>query len=159
VERNWNLSPRDKEVKAMLLVKDLMTIDPDVVTPDTPLREVIALMNRCDIRQVPVVDGEQPVGIITDRDLRLAVNSPIMDNEPLKRLAVLDTVTAVSCMTPNPLAVTPDTPIYEAAGLLARHKFGSLLVVVDGRLEGIITVTDLLNQMALRPEVVHTPAT
>jgi acetoin utilization protein AcuB len=136
----------------MLKVKDLMTIDPDVVAPDTPLRSVIALMNRCDYRQLPVVVDGRAVGIITDRDVRLAVDSPILSGEPLQRLQALDTITAGQCMTKNPLSVTPETPIYAAAGLLAKHKFGALLVVEGERLEGIITVTDLLNQMALRPE-------
>ena len=136
----------------MLKVKDLMTIDPDVVAPDTPLRSVIALMNRCDYRQLPVVVDGRAVGIITDRDVRLAVDSPILSGEPLQRLQALDTITAGQCMTKNPLSVTPETAVYAAAGLLARHKFGALLVVEGERLEGIITVTDLLNQMALRPE-------
>jgi len=136
----------------MLKVKDLMTIDPDVVAPDTPLRSVIALMNRCGYRQLPVVVDGRAVGIITDRDVRLAVDSPILSGEPLQRLQALDTITAGQCMTKNPLSVTPETAVYVAAGLLARHKFGALLVVEGERLEGIITVTDLLNQMALRPE-------
>jgi acetoin utilization protein AcuB len=101
---------------------------------------------------LPVVVDGRAVGIITDRDVRLAVDSPILSGEPLQRLQALDTITAGQCMTKNPLSVTPETAIYVAAGLLAKHKFGALLVVEGERLEGIITVTDLLNQMALRPE-------
>lgn len=136
----------------MLKVKDLMTIDPELVEPDTPLRDVVAIMNRCSCRQLPVVEDSTLVGIITDRDVRLAVNSPVIDKEPLNRLAILDRLTAGECMTRNPATTTQDTPIYEVAGIMARHKFGALPVVEDGQLVGIITVTDLLNQMALRPE-------
>jgi len=136
----------------MLLAKDLMTVDPEFVLMETPLREIIALMNRCDCRQLPVLEGDQVVGIITDRDVRLAINSPVLNDEPLKRLFVLDEVKAVDCMTRDPLNIKRDTPIYEIAGILARHKFGALLVMDRGNLEGIITVTDLLNQMALKPE-------
>ncbi len=136
----------------ILLAKDLMTVDPEFVSPETPLREIIALMNRCDCRQVPVLDEKKVVGIITDRDIRLAVNSPALNDEPLERLAILDEVTAADCMTRDPISVHRDTPIFEIAGILARNKFGALLVMNEGNLEGIVTVTDLLNQMALKPE-------
>ncbi len=136
----------------MIFVKDLMTIDPDVVFPHSSLREVIATMNKCNCRQLPVVDDDELIGIITDRDVRLAVNSPIINNEPLQRLAILDEVTAAECMTTNPMSISPDAPLYEAAGLLANYKYGALLVVKEDKLVGIITVTDLLNQLALKPE-------
>lgn len=136
----------------MLLAKDLMTVDPEFVSSETPLREVIAMMNRCDCRQMPVLEEKRAIGIITDRDIRLAVNSPVLNVDPLKRLAILDEVLAIDCMTRDPLGVGRDTPIYEIAGILARNKIGAVLVINDGNLEGIVTVTDLLNQMALKPD-------
>lgn len=136
----------------MLLAKDLMTVDPEFVTPQTSLRETIALMNRFDYRQLPVLEDDKVVGIITDRDIRLAVNSPAPDIEPLQRLAVLDEVKVSSCMTRDPLSVKRTTPVYQIAGLLAKHKIGAVLVMKEEYLEGIVTVTDLLNQMALKPE-------
>ncbi|MDA0246281.1 MAG: CBS domain-containing protein [Chloroflexi bacterium] len=136
----------------MLTVQDLMTCDPDTVTPTTTIKEVIVLMNRTNRRQFPVLDENgRLVGIITDRDLRLAVNSPLVQVQPLERLHFIEGVTVGQCMTPSPRTVQPDTPIYEVAGLMAQHKFGGLPVVEEGELIGIITVTDLLEQMALRP--------
>ncbi|MFZ1400293.1 MAG: CBS domain-containing protein [Candidatus Promineifilaceae bacterium] len=136
----------------MLTTTDLMTIDPETVTKDTPLREIVTTMNRANIRQVLVVDGKKLVGIVTDRDIRLAVNSPLTTEEPLERLELLNGHTAVDCMTVNPRTVTPDTPIHKVAQLLSMYKFGALPVVSNEELVGIITVTDLLNQMALIPE-------
>ena len=136
----------------MLTTNDLMTIDPETVTEDVPLREVVAVMNRANIRQVLVVDGKKLVGIVTDRDVRLAVNSPLTTEEPLQRLELLNGFKAKDCMTPNPRCVTPETPIHKVAELLSMYKFGALPVVKDDELVGIITVTDLLNQMALLPE-------
>lgn len=136
----------------MLTTNDLMTIDPETVTEDVPLREVVAVMNRANIRQVLVVDGKKLVGIVTDRDVRLAVNSPLTTEEPLQRLELLNGFKAKDCMTPNPRSVTPDTPIHKVAELLSMYKFGALPVVKNDELVGIITVTDLLNQMALLPE-------
>lgn len=136
----------------MLTTNDLMTIDPETVTQDAPLLEVVAVMNRANIRQVLVVEGKKLVGIVTDRDVRLAVNSPLTAEEPLERLELLNEFKALDCMTPNPRSVTPETPIHKVAELLSMYKFGSLPVVKDDELIGIITVTDLLNQMALIPK-------
>lgn len=135
-----------------MITDDLMTIDPDVVTPDTPLREAVALMNKHDRRQLLVVQEGKLVGILTDRDIRLAVNSPLLSKEADARSEVLNQFTAVSCMTKNPVTVTPQTPIHEVARILAERKFGALPVVEGEELVGIITVTDLLNWMALIPE-------
>ena len=136
----------------MLTTNDLMTIDPETVTQDAPLREVVAVMNRANIRQVLVVDGRKLVGIVTDRDVRLAVNAPLTAEEPLERLELLNDYKAQDCMTPNPRSVTPETPIHKVAELLSMYKFGALPVEKGEELIGIITVTDLLNQMALIPE-------
>ena len=136
----------------MLTTNDLMTIDPEIVTRDAPLREVVTAMNRANIRQVLVVDGKKLVGIVTDRDIRLAVNSPLTTEEPLDRLELLNGFYAKDCMTSNPRSVTPETPIHKVAELLSMYKFGALPVTKNDELVGIITVTDLLNQMALIPE-------
>ena len=136
----------------MLTTNDLMTIDPETVTQDVPLREVVTVMNRANIRQVLVVDGKKLVGIVTDRDVRLVVNSPLTTEEPLDRLELLNDFTAQDCMTPNPRCVSPETPVHKVAELLSMYKFGALPVVKNDELVGIITVTDLLNQMALIPE-------
>jgi acetoin utilization protein AcuB len=135
----------------MLTTNDLMTIDPETVTQDAPLREVVAIMNRANIRQVLVVDGKKLLGIVTDRDVRLAVNSPLTSIEPLERLELLNGYKARDCMTSNPRSVAPETPIHKVAELLSMYKFGVLPVVKNDELVGIITVTDLLNQMALLP--------
>ncbi len=136
----------------MLTTNDLMTIDPETVTQEMPLREVVTAMNRANIRQVLVVDGKKLVGIVTDRDVRLVVNSPLTTEEPLDRLDLLNDFTAQDCMTPNPRSVSPETPIHKVAELLSMYKFGALPVVKNDEFVGVITVTDLLNQMALMPE-------
>lgn len=133
----------------MLTVNDLMTTDPDTVTPDTPLREVINRMKSEGCRQLPVVDASgQVVGIITDRDVRLAMNSPIILHGRWQDEELIDRATAESCMTPDPITVTPDTPAYRAAEMLSIYKFGALPVVDNGRIIGIITVTDFLDRFA-----------
>lgn len=129
----------------MLTINDLMTVNPTVVTPDSSLRQVIGLMKREGCRQLPVVENGKLVGIITDRDVRLIVNSPVVHHERKEDEKLLNEVTAESCMTPNPITITPDTPAYRAAEMLSIYKFGALPVVEDGGLVGIVTVTDFLD--------------
>ncbi|HEX6387374.1 MAG TPA: CBS domain-containing protein [Anaerolineae bacterium] len=129
----------------MLTVNDLMTVIPNTITPDTPLRQVITLMKAQGYRQLPVLDNGRLVGIITDRDVRLAVNSPMVLHGQRENEELLDKVTAESCMTPNPITVTPDMPAYRAAEMLSIYKFGALPVVDDDTLIGIVTVTDFLD--------------
>ena len=133
----------------MLTVSDLMTADPDTVLPDTPLRDVISLMSAYCCRQLPVVDADgRFVGIITDRDVRLVMNSPIVLHGRWQDEELLDRATAESCMTPDPISVQPDEPAYRAAEMLSAYKFGALPVVHEGELVGIITVTDFLDRFA-----------
>ncbi len=129
-----------------LTVYDLMTLHPVTVTPETSLRVVLTRMRQDGCRQLPVLNElGQLVGIITDRDLRLAMNSPFVLHERWQDETLLDTMTADSCMTPDPIYVTPDAPAHQAARLLSSHKFGALPVVREGVLVGIISVTDFLD--------------
>ena len=141
----------------MLTVNDLMTVAPHTVTPQTPLREVINLMQEEECRQFPVVNASGDlVGIVTDRDIRLILNSPIVLHEKWQDEALLDTMTVESCMTTHPLTVSPDTAAYHAAEMLSAYKFGALPVLDNGRLVGIITVTDFLDHFAeFKPLVVN----
>ena len=135
----------------MLTANDLMTLSPQTTRPDASLREAVALMNQGGNRQLPVVVDDVLVGILTDRDVRLMVNSPLTSSDALERIRLLDNYTVADCMTRDPVTITPDTPIYRVAQLLGIYKFGAFPVVEDGVLLGIITVTDLLNHLALQP--------
>ena len=132
----------------MLTVNDLMTIMPSTVTPDTKLRTIIGVMKTEGCRQLPVLENGKLVGIISDRDVRLVMNSPIVLHNRWQDEELLDKVTAETCMTPNPVSVTPDMPAYRAAEMLGIYKFGALPVVENEMLVGIISVTDFLEYLA-----------
>lgn len=139
----------------MLSVNDLMTAIPDTVTPQTTLRQVIEVMKSQGCRQLPVLHDGKLVGIITDRDVRLVMNSPLLLHGRWQDEEILDEMTAESCMTPDPMTVSPDTSAYQAANMLSIYKFGAMPVVRNGELVGIITVTDFLNYFAMQqPELI-----
>lgn len=129
----------------MLTVADIMTPKPAVVRPDTPLRDVIGEMKLHGCRQLPVVDGEKLIGIITDRDIRLVMNSPLVLHERSEDLKLLKDTTAETVMTPDPMTIEASASAKLAAALLQTYKFGGLPVVDNGRLVGIVTVSDILN--------------
>lgn len=140
----------------MLTVNDLMTVIPNTVTPESKLRQVIELMKTQNCRQLPVLSNGKLVGIITDRDIRLVMNSPLVLHGRWQDEEILDQVTAETCMTPNPMTVAPDTPAYRAANMLSIYKFGALPVVEGDELVGIVTVTDYLDYFAAQqPETVE----
>jgi len=133
----------------MLRVKDLMSTTPEVVSPDARLHDVLIKMNQAGYRHLPVVADNKLVGIITDRDLRLAVNSPVIEtNADSKRETVLDEIQVDQCMTPDPQSVSSDTLAHEVADLLSLNKFGAMPVVDGGKLVGMISYIDFLKHYA-----------
>ena len=132
-------------MRAKRVVADIMKSNPVTVTPRNAIRTAINLMREGGYRRLPVVDRGRLVGIITDRDLRRAANSPFVVREQWYDNFILDHIEVGSCMTPNPLTIEPNAPIADAARLMRNHKIGGLPVVTDGQLVGIITETDLLD--------------
>lgn len=136
---------------AVQTVNDLMTLSPVTVGNDAPLREVLVRMREDGVRQLPVVDEDgRLVGIITDRDVRLAMNSPLILHDRKQDEELLGALTAESCMTPDPITISPESPAYRAAEMLSSYKFGALPVVDGEALVGIISVSDVLDAFAWR---------
>ncbi len=127
------------------VVADIMTANPVTVTPRNAIRTAVNLMREGGFRRLPVVDRGRLVGIITDRDLRRAANSPFVVREQWYDNFILDHIEVGSCMTPNPLTIEPGVSIAEAARVMRNHKIGGLPVIADSQLVGIITDTDLLD--------------
>jgi acetoin utilization protein AcuB len=102
------------------------------------------------LRHLPVVAGDGTLaGMVTDRDIRHYLFRPSVfpslgstDVETL-----LAAVTASEIMSWPPVTVAPDAEITEAAALMRRSRVGSVLVMQDKRLAGILTETDLLREV------------
>jgi acetoin utilization protein AcuB len=143
----------------MVTVADVMTPDPVTVVPDDSLRLARDRMAEGNFRRLPVVQSGRLVGIVTDRDLRRATNSPFVLRERWYDDLILDQVKVWGAMTANPVTVEANAPLVVAAQLMHDHKIGGLPVVageyprstqqVQGacRLVGIITETDLLDYL------------
>jgi len=131
-----------------MLVREVMTPDPLTVQPDDTLRTAQERMSECACRRLPVVDENgHLVGIITDRDVRLALNSPLVLRERWQDDMLVNQTTVEVCMTPDPIVIAPDAPVQDAADILLKRKISGLPVLEGDRLVGIITVTDLLGAL------------
>lgn len=123
-----------------MLVRDIMTSPVVSIAPETTLQDAYRTMQEKGIRHLPVLDSKRLVGVITDRDLRLATSTLVpAPFEPGGR------VSAVMCR--SPLTADPSDPVEEAARIMRAEKIGCLPVMEDGRLSGIITGLDLLDAL------------
>jgi acetoin utilization protein AcuB len=114
-----------------MIVAELMTKNPSTVRPGDTLEAAQRTMAAGRFRHLPVVDKGVLVGVLTDRDLR-------------QHLGHLAHTRVNAVMTPNPVTVQHYSPVERAAHLMVTNKVGSLPVLHDGKLVGIITATDML---------------
>jgi acetoin utilization protein AcuB len=128
-----------------MFVSEVMTAKPVTIGPDDTLRTAINRMKGNECRRLPVVNQNGSlIGIVTDRDTRLALHSPYILHERWQDEALLDNITVRLCMTPTPITVEPNTDIAEAVSLMLRHHIGGLPVLLGETLVGIITTTDVM---------------
>lgn len=138
------------------LVKDWMTPDPITIGPATTLPEANRLMKECNIRRLPVVDNGRLVGIVTLGDIREASPSSATSLSIYELNYLISRLTVGQIMTRDPISVAPETSIEAAARLMLEHKIGSLPVVDDARVVGIITESDIFRLLVTEGEVRHT---
>jgi acetoin utilization protein AcuB len=103
------------------------------------------LMAKHRINQLPVLENDQLVGIVTDRDIRDAYPTSMLIGQAEKIDEFAEKYTVEEAMSHNVLTVRPETPLATAVGLLRHHRIGSLPVVKNKNLVGIITRSDILD--------------
>ena len=120
-------------------VRQYMTLVPKAITVGQSLGQASEYMRKLHVRHLPVLKAGNPVGVISDRDIHLAINFNELD-----ALAMPVEV----ALTPDPFFTTPETPISEVAALMAERKFDWVLVMDRERLVGIFTAVDALRAVA-----------
>jgi len=115
------------------LVSERMAAQPVTVTFVTPVKQAVALCHDHHVRHLPVVDGERLVGVVSDRDLRAAS----CGGRHLEQ--VVGTI-----MVPYPVTLVREDRLSVAAERMVGHRISCLPVVDGNKLQGIVTLTDLL---------------
>ncbi len=118
------------------------------IHPDDSLAHAQSLMRTHRIRHLPVLDKGNLVGIVSSHDLHGAVPLPAGPEEARAYAEKLQALPASAVMSREVVAVAPFTPIEHCAKLMTEYKIGCLPVLQGGRLEGIVTTTDVMAMMA-----------
>jgi len=131
-----------------MLVKDQMTPNPICGYPEMPVTEAQELMQKHNIRHLPILDEEKKlVGLVTQRSLMNAVPADISRFSPFVVNYVLAKIKARNIMVKDVVTIGEDTPFEEAARVMADRKIGCLPVMRNDELVGIISDNDLFNIM------------
>ena len=134
------------------IVRNWMTPDPITITPQTTLPEAHRMMLQYNIRRLPVVNKSKLIGVVTMSDIREAQASDFTMVSVIELNSWLDRLPAKEFMSYEPITISPEATIREAAQLMLRHKIGGLLVVENDELVGIITETDLCRMLVAETE-------
>lgn len=134
------------------IVRNWMTPNPITITPQTTLPEAHQLMDRYNIRRLPVVSKGKLIGIVTYGDIREAQASDATTLSIYELNYLLDRTPAKDFMAYDPITIAADAPIAEAARRMLQHKIGGLPVVEHGELVGIITETDFCRLLISQQE-------
>jgi CBS domain-containing protein len=119
-------------------VRDVMSNRPRCVSPDTPVSEAAELMESEDVGALPVLDGDELAGMITDRDIviRAVARGKDPRGMPVREVSTREVVTVHS-----------DDDLSEALKLMASHQVRRLPVVDDGnRLVGVLAQADVAQE-------------
>jgi CBS domain-containing protein len=124
-----------------LTAADVMTPNPRTCSAFSTMLEASMLFQDVGCGAVPVVDAGQPIGILTDRDVALALaNNPDLGNLPV-----------ADFMSKEVFSVTPDVSLEEVGAMFGRNSVRRLLVVdAAGQLQGIIALSDLAPHVSER---------
>jgi acetoin utilization protein AcuB len=126
-----------------MLVGERMSHPIISMAPDMPVHDALNMFKRERIRRAPVVKEGKLVGIVSDKDLLNASPSPASSLSVWEMNYLLSKITVSEVMTKKVITVAEDTPIEEAARIMADNKIGGLPVMRDNHVVGIITETDL----------------
>lgn len=122
----------------MAALSSVMTPDPAVCTPDTPIREVAQMMSRNDCGEIPVVESERnarPVGVVTDRDIAVRIVAEGRD---------ISSARASDAMTSPVTTVREDASVDDVCTVMEREQIRRVVVVDSaGKVSGIVAQADI----------------
>jgi acetoin utilization protein AcuB len=143
VDGTHNLPLRKEETR--MLVKDRMSSPALTIAPDMQFQDALTLMRERQFRRLPVTDGDgRLVGIVSERDLLYASPSSATSLSIWEIHYLLSKIKVRSIMSTDVVTTTSETPLEDAAFLMADKKIGGLPVVDEhNRVIGVITETDI----------------
>ncbi len=138
-----------------MIAEEVMINKVITIKGDDTLDIAQELMVEHSIRHLPVVDGSELVGILTESDIRGAFLSEIHLKSDTAPKLDPKTMKVKNHMTRDPLTVLPETNIEDAALLIYENKIGCLPVIRDNKMVGIISIMDLLGLFIDMLGIIH----
>ena len=126
-----------------MLVGERMSHPVISVAPEMPVHDALAMFKKENIRRAPVIKDGKMVGIVSDSDLLNASPSLATTLSVWEINSLLSKVTVRHVMTKKVKTIEVDTPIEDAARIMADFKIGGMPVTRKGKIVGMITATDL----------------
>jgi acetoin utilization protein AcuB len=120
-------------------IRKFMTPAPHTIGFDQTMERAHKVMREFRIRHLPVLKAERLVGVLSDGDLHLV--ETLRDVDPAE-------VTVEEAMTQDPYTVGPDAPVDEVVTEMARHKYGSVVVMDNHHVVGVFTTNDACQAFA-----------
>lgn len=128
---------------------DVMTRDPETIHLGQPLSEAYSLLQNRQYHHLPVVDGDKPVGMISSTDILKLVYDVESNDERMLRTMLDHQFTLDDAMSAALVTVRNGESLRKVANHLSDGDIHSVVVVNDdGRLEGIVTSSDLIRHLA-----------
>lgn len=126
-------------------VHEIMQTDVAVLSPRASLREVADLMHERDVRHVPVLEGGEIVGIVSDRDVRCYLTELYRSEPESTPSSARKIIPVREVMQSKPIAVDASADVREVIDLLLDYKIGAVVVSdLEGHLQGIVSYEDVL---------------
>lgn len=127
-----------------MLVKNWMSKDVITIDVNDCLEDAVNLLLENDNRSLPVMDNDKLVGIVSDRDLKMASVSDATALDAHDFIHLTSKIKVKFIMTRNPITIPFDFTVEETALVLLKHKIsGAPVVNHEGKIVGTITQTDL----------------
>jgi CBS domain-containing protein len=129
-------------------VSTIMTKDVITLNHSDTLENAELLFKKNKIRHIPVVSGDNIIGMLSYTDLlRISFADAVYEEEQEIDTVVYNMFTIEQVMAKNLISVNADTTIKEVAEILAKKEFHALPVTDGDKLVGIVTTTDLINYL------------
>lgn len=128
-----------------MFVKNKMTANPYTVSPDSSVPEAHEIMKEHGIKRLPVIKNGKLVGIVSKEDILKASPSQATTFSINEVTYLLSKTKISQIMKKNPIYISPDALLEEAALLMRDNAIGFLPVVDNGKLVGIITESDIFD--------------
>ena len=127
-----------------MLVINWMSKPPITVDVNATFQDAVLLLNKHDIHMLPVVENDQIMGVITDRDIKQASTSDVVSLENDELIKSVSRIKIKAIMNKRPITVPYDYTLEETAVLLFVHKISGVPVInPEGQLVGVFTKNDL----------------